>query len=389
MRFFLPALLIIAAFPVWAADVYDRPYIGDMKTHTTVFEDTFIQIARDNNIGFNELRSANPDIDPWLPGADVKLTLPTRHILPDADHQGIVINLPEMRLYYFKDKNEPPITHPLGVGREGLATPTGTTSIVRKVDGPIWRPTPRMREENPDLPAAVPPGTENPMGTHALYLGWPQYALHGTNKPYGIGRRVSSGCIRLYPEDIKTMYRDVPVGTKVTVIDQPVKLAWIDDTLYLEAHPRLDQAIKIEQEGGLPDYQLGADEMKAIIKAAGKDEALLDWPLVRKLVRERNGYPVAIAHRPVDKKQTVSEIEEETHEEEKEPSPTEESEESEDHDAPAKAPSPDVQEDENEGGESASSSAKESSDDEDMKAAADDETEDAPASQPRWRSLNP
>ena len=174
MRILIFSFLIFLVAPAWAKSSYDLPYVGDMKIHKTVFEDTFIQIARDNNIGFNELRSANPFIDPWLPGADVELTLPTRHLLPDVPHEGIVINLPEMRLYYFKDKGQPPITHPLGVGREGLSTPTGTTQVVRKIDGPTWRPTARMREENPELPSSVPPGPENngpPLGVAAVYGG--------------------------------------------------------------------------------------------------------------------------------------------------------------------------------------------------------------------------
>lgn len=276
---------------------YFLPYVGDIKHYKTRYEDTLVKIARTYNLGFNELRSANPEVDPWLPGANVDLVLPTRHLLPDAPREGIVVNLADMRLYYFYEADQPPITHPLGVGREGLSTPSGQTRVVRKIEGPTWRPTARMREEDPELPASVPAGPENPMGTHALYLGWPEYALHGTNKPFGIGRRVSSGCIRLYPEDILTFYDKVPVGTAVRVVNQPVKLAWIDDVLYLEAHPPLDQADKIEQEGGTPVYDFSDEALEDIGRAAGADYALLRWDVIRAAIRERRGYPVAIADR--------------------------------------------------------------------------------------------
>lgn len=283
--------------PFPASKPYLMPYVGEESRYVTKYEDTLVKIARRYDLGFNELRSANPDVDPWLPGAGVELILPARHLLPTISHEGIVINLPEMRLYYFYDPDEPPLTHPLGVGREGLSTPSGQTRVIRKTEGPTWRPTLRMRTENPELPAVVPAGPENPLGTHALYLGWPEYALHGTNRPFGIGRRVSSGCIRLYPEDILTFYDKVPVGTMVRVVNQPVKLGWIDDALYLEAHAPLDQADKIEQEGGQPTYSLTRDEMAAIVTAAGDEADQLDWALVRQIITERTGRPTKIFDR--------------------------------------------------------------------------------------------
>lgn len=277
---------------------YDKPYVGDQVVYKAKYEDTFVQLARDNDLGFVEMRAANPYVDPWLPGEGTEIILPKRHLLPDATHDGIVINLPEMRFYAYLDPNEPPVTHPIGIGREGLQTPTGTTEIVRKKEGPSWHPTARMREENPDLPYVVEAGPENPLGTHALYLGWPEYALHGTNRPYGIGRRVSSGCIRLYPEDIKSFFRIVPVGTKVTVINQPIKAAWIGDEFYVEAHLTMKQADIMEDEGGLPSYDFSDDDMNEIVKAAGDQADKMDWRLIRDVVRKRAGYPVKIYTRP-------------------------------------------------------------------------------------------
>ena len=155
--------------------------------------------------------AANPGIDPWVPGEGTEINLPTVHLMPDladADPEGIVVNLAEMRLYFFEKPGGVPQSFPIGIGRDGLNTPTGTTEVVAKRKNPTWRPTKRMRDEDPELPEVVPPGEDNPLGTRALYLGWPQYLIHGTNKPHGVGRRVSSGCVRLYPEDVETVVRD-------------------------------------------------------------------------------------------------------------------------------------------------------------------------------------
>ena len=287
--------IALAAGCVTPAHAASPGYVGDMKSMTTGDNDTLPQIARDNDIGFNELRSANPYIDPWVPGTGIKMVLPTRHILPDGSHKGIVINLPEMRLYLFGANGELLQSHPIGVGREGLSTPVGRTSIVRKVTGPVWRPTPRMRKEHPELPVEIGGGLpNNPMGAYALYLGWAQYAIHGTDKPYAIGRRASSGCIRMYPEDIKAVFPAVPVGEPVTVVNQPVKAAWIDGRLYVEAQAPLDQAMMIEEEGGRPYYDLTDADMQIILKAAGDRSSLIDWAKVRAAIRNREGYPIAV-----------------------------------------------------------------------------------------------
>lgn len=277
---------------------YGLPYIGEMEEIRAEYEDTFVHLARDYNLGFVEMRAANPYVDPWLPGKGTKLILPMRHILPNAPREGIVINLADMRLYAFFDKNQPPFSTPVGVGREGLNTPLGTTTVVRKAEGPIWRPTERMRREDPTLPAVVYPGDENPMGSHAMYLGWPQYAIHGTNKPFGIGRRSSSGCLRLYPEAITRVYEMFPVGTKVTVVNQPIKLAWIGDELFLEASPTIEQSVQMEEMGQVKEQKLTNEEMRKIIEFAGEYQDRLRWPAIRTAIKERNGYPVSIARRP-------------------------------------------------------------------------------------------
>lgn len=277
------------------AKTYDKDYIGETKIHRAVFEDTLVHLARNNGLGFVEIRAANPNLDPWIPGAGAKVVIPAQHILPDAPRQGVVINLPEMRLYYFPKNGGAPVSYSIGVGREGLNTPVGATSVNRKVHGPTWTPTPRMRKEKPELPLSVKPfDPENPMGTHALYLGFPQIAIHGTDKPYGIGRRVSSGCIRLYPEGIVDLYPRVAVGTKVTVVDQPVKVGWVGDKMFVEVSPTQDQSFAIEENGTLTDYEITSDELKRITKKAGPYADLIDWENVRKAVKEHTGYPVTV-----------------------------------------------------------------------------------------------
>ena len=272
--------------------------IGQLQTHYADYEDTLVHIGRRYGVGFVEMRAANPHLDPWIPGQGAKVIVPTMHLLPDqAGRDGIVINLAEMRMYYYLKRGEAPITFPIGIGRDGLETPNGVTTIVRKKAGPTWIPTDRMRREDPKLPAIVPPGDDNPMGTHALYLGFPLLAIHGTNKPYGIGRRVSSGCIRMFPEDITKVFDMAPVGTKVTIVDQPIKAAWVNNKLFLEVHPTQQQATQMEVDGAVPDYDLRERDLSYIMRVAGPDVEKLDWAAIRKVVKERKGYPIAIAEK--------------------------------------------------------------------------------------------
>lgn len=290
----LAAIIVLSFISAVPARAEEKVFLGKMEEMTTKHEDTFVELARVHNVGFVELRAANPGIDPWLPGAGKKVVLPKMNILPDTPHENVVINLGEMRLYLYGKKGEEPRSFPIGVGREGLLTPTGRTYVRDKKVGPIWRPTPRMRKEHPELPEFVPPGPENPLGTHMVYLGWPEYGIHGTDKPYSIGRRVSSGCIRMYPEDIIVFYPLVPVNTPVMVVDQPVKAAWIDGKFYIEAHPSKTQADALEQDGGIVAYEMTDTDMQAILKAIGDESRRLDWSLVRKVIRERLGYPVPV-----------------------------------------------------------------------------------------------
>jgi L,D-transpeptidase ErfK/SrfK len=219
--------------------------------------------------------------------------LPTIHLLPDGKVEGIVINLADMRLYYYGKAGTSPRSYPIGIGRDGLTTPLGTTEIVRKRRDPIWHPTKRMRVEDPTLPEIVPPGPDNPLGNRAMYLGWSSYLIHGTNKPWGIGRRSSSGCIRMYPEHAEELFELVEVGTSVTVVDQPIKLDWIDGALFMEAHPTQRQSDQLEAEGRF-EPELPSQVVDQVLKVAGDQAALLDWSRIRRATVERRGYPIRI-----------------------------------------------------------------------------------------------
>ncbi len=267
---------------------------GKQEAYKLGEEDTLLDVARAYRLGFVEVRAANPDIDPWTPVPGQEIVIPGFKLLPRAPQEGIVVNLAEMRMYYFRTPGHAPITFPIGVGREGLQTPTGKTTIIRKTAGPMWFPTDRMREEKPYLPKAVPAGPSNPLGTHALYLGWPTFLIHGSNKPWAIGRRVSSGCMRMYPEDIRKLFELVPVGTRVTVVDQPILVGTVDGKLYLEVNPSKTQGNDIENDGDHTDKPLTDAVRKVIVEAAGVPDSAIDWDIVDAAFKARTGVPVVI-----------------------------------------------------------------------------------------------
>ena len=287
-------LALLAALSVGACETasFQGDVIGSNDSYSTHHEDTLIALARDFGVGYTELVAANPGVDPWLPGDGTPLTVPQAHILPSAPREGLVINLAEQRLYYYGD-GAAPVTFPIGIGRQGRETPLGRTRIVRRKEGPDWHPTASARAEDPTLPRVVEAGPDNPLGSHALYLDWPQYLIHGTNKPYGIGRRISRGCIRLYPEHIVALFEMVPDETPVRVVDEPVKIGWSDGELYLEVHPTRGQADQIESDGRfdpVPAVGIGA----LVLTLAGEDSERVDWLAVERALTERSGVPVPI-----------------------------------------------------------------------------------------------
>lgn len=286
-------VLAAPALPAWAMLPADRDdLLGELTPYTTRADETLLDLARAKGLGVPHISAANPGIDPWVPGDGTQLTLPTAHILPDAPREGIVVNKSELRLYFFP-KYGPPQTYAIGVGRDGFNTPVGNTTVVRKKERPTWYPTAETRRDKPEVGSVVPPGPDNPLGLYALYLGWPTYLIHGTHKPYGVGRRVSRGCIRMYPEGIEALFRQVPVGTKVAVVEQPVKVGWREGELYLQVLPGLEQIDELEATQRMSPIP-APDPRQRIVAKAGTEFPRIDWALVEAETYRRSGIPVRI-----------------------------------------------------------------------------------------------
>lgn len=271
----------------------DQDIVGTLGKHLIKESDTFVKLARQYNLGFNELLMANPNIDPWLPEVGIEIILPTRFIIPsNIKREGIVINLPELRLYYFPE-NRPGVlvTHPISIGRMDWSTPIVNTSIYSKAENPTWYPPQSIIDErasqNRPIDRVIPPGPENPLGNHALRLMLPGYLIHGTNMPAGVGMRVTHGCIRMFPEDIERLYLDVPTGTLVQIINQPFKLGSIGNSHFLEAHPPLQDTIA-DTRGVMTELT------KTYISIFSKGEVIFNWSYAEEIANISNGLPVKV-----------------------------------------------------------------------------------------------
>lgn len=272
--------------------------IGEMQTVIAKEEDTLIDIGHRHGLGFEEMRRANPDLGMWYPGEGAEVLVPTRFILPPGPREGIVINLSELRLYYYPPTSEgekPTVeTYPISVGREGFETPLGTFKTTVKVKDPAWAPPESMRKEaaarGEPAPAIVPPGPDNPLGRHAILLNIPSYLIHGTNRPAGVGMRVSRGCVRMLPEDIESLFERVPNGTQVTLINEPFKAGWENDELYVQSYPLLG-----DKEGSVEPL-ISALEM--LSKTFGDKQPPVDYAQVRQAVEAPTGRLQAVLRDP-------------------------------------------------------------------------------------------
>lgn len=270
--------------------------IGREETVVARFEDTMPDIARRYGLGYEEILAANPGVDPWLPGEGLRIRLTTRHMLPNAPREGIVINLPEHRLYYFpKPSAGRPaqvISHPISIGQMDWETPLGVTRIVTKTRKPTWYPPESIRRQheldgNP-IPAAVPPGPDNPLGEFSMRLGVPggAYLIHGTNKPVGVGMQVTHGCIRMYPEDIQALFEMVSVGTKVNIVNQPIRTGWDGDVLYLEVYAPVGGAAHGVDLTGLT---------RILVDATRNRPVRINWRVAEQVLKEARGAPVPVS----------------------------------------------------------------------------------------------
>ena len=295
--FGLLAALLSSALPAAAAEFPLAPKqnaVGAVGSYATVEPDNLMDLGRHYDLGFTQLMAANRGVNPWRPGIGRPITVPAYYLLPDGPRSGIVINLAEQRLYYFPPGNKRVETYPIGVGVLGASTPLGMTRIAEKVANPAWYPPPSIHEERPELPEVIAAGPDNPLGAYALRLGWHNYLLHGTNKPDGVGRDVSHGCMHLYPEDIERLFREIPVGTAVRVIDQEVKAGWVGGELFVEVHPTKDQGDELDISNIMTPVPAPLDLDARVAELAGQDADRIDWPRVREIGLDRTGIPTQV-----------------------------------------------------------------------------------------------
>ncbi|MBP9590582.1 MAG: L,D-transpeptidase family protein [Steroidobacteraceae bacterium] len=312
-----PQLLPPLATHTFPFDPKATGVVGELQVTFARQEDTIPDIARRFNLGFDEVARANPGVDVWLPGEGTRILLPTQFVLPEAPHEGVVVNVAALRLFYFPKPAEGEqrvvMTFPIGIGKVGWATPVGTTKVVSKRKDPWWTPPASVRKEHAEegdpLPARVPPGPDNPLGAYAMNLGWTSYLIHGTNKPAGVGLRASHGCIRMYPEDIATVFDRIPVGTKVTVVNQPLVYRWQGDSLYVQAYPTHEDVdsrgkskakgkqVEPADEDEVAPPQLTDAVTNKMFQKVKPHGGAIDLPLTEQVVREAKGVAVPVSRR--------------------------------------------------------------------------------------------
>lgn len=307
-------LIVVTAL---RAEIYELPpegndVIGAISIITARDEDTLIDIARRHGLGYEDIVRANPEVNIWVPGAGTEIVLPTRFVLPPGPRRGVVLNLAEYRLYYFPEpgagETATVMTYPISIGRMDWETPIGLTTIVSKARNPTWYPPRSVRDEHAaegdTLARAVPPGPDNPLGGYAMRLGLPGYLIHSTNRPAGVGMRVTHGCVRMFPEDIEFLFAKVDTNTRVRIINAPVKIGWSGDELILEAHPLLDTVPLNATAGATATTETRSDEPVAkdpltfvteqYIGATGERAAQLDWILAEQIVGRSDGIPMPV-----------------------------------------------------------------------------------------------
>ncbi len=305
-KYFL--FLLLCASQMVLAGVYSYPenlpdrLIKDEieEAHYTLarYEDTLLDIARNFDLGQNEILLANPNVDRWMPGEKTRVRIPNQRLLPDTPHDGLTLNLPEYRLYYYpkpvKGGMRKVMTHPISIGRLDWDTPLGKTRIIEKKRNPTWTPPQSIKEEHAAqgeiLPDVVPAGPDNPLGLFALRLAVPGYLIHSTNKPYGVGMRVSHGCIRMYPEDIEKIFPIIKTGTPVYIVNQAIKVGWSGSRLLIEVYPEL--------EGKELSYQERLEiALNLIEKENNQILPVVNGGALKQALLQSNGIPVVIFER--------------------------------------------------------------------------------------------
>lgn len=265
--------------------------IGQVEYKHLSSDETIVKLQQKYDIGYNAIEKANPQLNlakatKSLDGTTI--TLPTQHLLPNQLREGIIVNLPEMRMYYFIKGTSKVATYPIGIGRIGKTIPLATAIITKKVKDPVWVPTEDIREFNLSqgivLPQIMPAGPDNPLGPYAIYMSVPTFLIHSTIFPESIGKRASFGCIRMYESDIQDFFPTITSGIAVSIINSPVKVAWQHNRLLMEAHTPLEEHTA--------DYNATLPGTVAQINQLTKDQdTLIDWQAVSFIDKERDGLP--------------------------------------------------------------------------------------------------
>ena len=314
--YYLPLCLIL--FRYSNAEIYELPVNGDnvigvISEVIASHEDTLLDIAHRNGLGFEEIKRANPSVDLWLPGEGTKVILPKRFILPDAPRKGLVLNLAEYRMYYYPEteKGQPDIviTYPMSIGRVDWNTPLGKTKVISKQKNPSWYPPASIIAERAAaggfLPNVVPPGPDNPLGDFAIRLDIPGYLIHGTNKPNGIGMRVTHGCIRMLPQNIESLYSMMSLNNDVYIVNQPIKLGWDSGELLIEAHEILKDILFDDELITRNPNQIKSQVLSYIfseltdryIGITKNKKANLDWVTAELVSLRAHGIPIVVGYK--------------------------------------------------------------------------------------------
>lgn len=268
--------------------------IGQVITVEAESGDTLLKIANDYNIGWHEIMEANPDVNPQRIHRGERIVIPTAYVLPPF-RDGIVINLAELRLYYFSPDKKYVYTYPVGLGRREWRTPIVDSVVVNKKKDPTWFVPNSIRDfvfeqTGKELPEYMGPGPDNPLGQYAIYMQKAGYLIHGTNQPWSVGKLVSSGCIRLMSPDIEELFNNVNIGQKVRIIHYPYKIGWNDGKLYIEAHVPVNISDPISHLN-----IISADD--AIRDAVKGHDVKVNWDLVEQAIQHQLGVPVAISEK--------------------------------------------------------------------------------------------
>ncbi len=319
-RQYMLTLLFVMAMPIAAqAEQFELPpddndVVGALTVVAARADETLLDLARRHGLGYEDIVRANPEVDTWLPGEGTEVLLPTRYVLPPGPRKGVILNLAEYRMYYFPEPidGEPAVvmTYPMSIGRMDWETPLGLTRIISKVRSPTWYPPESVRAEHAadgdPLPRIVPPGPKNPLGAFAMRLGLPGYLIHSTNRPAGVGMRVTHGCIRMFPEDIRFLFDQVSVNTPVRIINEPVKVGWHGDELVMEVHRALE-IVPFETDSGEITNEVQPEDLlvqperniltaltEQFVAATNTRAGELDWERAEDLLERADGIPMPV-----------------------------------------------------------------------------------------------